>query len=503
MSKPQEIELKLLVPGLSADEALQRLRRAPSLRRRKATQTLLRNRYFDTPDLALQRERSALRLRQIGDADDSAWIQTYKTAGTSQGGLSQRGEWEQPVVRGELDPTALAATPWHHLDPDGSRFSSLRPCFDTECLRTTWQVRLRDGTQIEVALDAGSIRAGVRVEALLELELELHNGTHQALFTLAQELAQHLPLLPSDVSKAQRGYALAAGAVPSATKAQPVALPKHAAPEALAAPVLAEILDQFHRNLEGLLHHDAPELVHQARVAWRRWRSVTRLLRPWLPPVPDAAALRPLLQSLGQVRDLDVALHDTLPHWATAYLGDGTEAPLQSAQRLADWNQALQALAQAAAHERQAVRSALATPSVTAHLITLTTWLHALNATSPSSSQAATRKAWARRRLERWHQRMERLLHDAQAHPERLHDARLLAKRLRYSSEAIASTLPSNATQRARRWTQQASQWQVQIGQQRDLAQAAQLLQAVQAAPELVGFMRGVSAALAQPAIAR
>ncbi len=496
MSKPQEIELKLLVPGLSADEALQRLRRAPSLRRRKAQQTTLRNRYFDTPDLALQRERSALRVRQMGDEEASTWLQTFKTAGTSQGGLSQRGEWEHPVARGELDPTALAQTPWRDLDPDGSRFASLRPCFDTECLRTTWLVRLRDGTQIEVALDAGSIRAADRVEALLELELELHHGTPQALFALAQELAQHLPLLPSDVSKAQRGYALAAGAAPSATKAQPVALPKHTPPGALATPVLAEILGQFHRNLEGLLHHDDPELVHQARVAWRRWRSVTRLLRPWLPPVPDAAALRPLLQSLGRVRDLDVALHDTLPRWAPAYLGDGTEGDAPSQQRQIDWVEALQALAHAAAQERHAVRAALATPSVTAHLISLTFWLHTLADQTLGRDSGKAGKAWARRRLERWHQRVEHLLQDAQAHPTRLHDARLLAKRLRYSSEAIATTLPGADARRTRRWTQQASEWQLRIGQQRDLAQAAHLLHTVRAAPELVGFMRGVSAAL-------
>ncbi len=502
MSKPQEIELKLLVPGLSANEALQRLRRAPSLRRRKSNQTRLRNRYFDTPDLALQRERSALRLRQVGDAHDSPWIQTFKTAGTSQGGLSQRGEWEQPVARGELDAHALAQTPWRELDPDGSRFSSLRPCFDTECLRTTWQVRLRDGTQIEVALDAGAIRAGDRAETLLELELELQSGKPQALFALAQELAQHLPLLPSDVSKAQRGYALASGAVASATQAHPVSLPKHAAPGELALPVLAEILGQFHRNLEGLLHHDAPELVHQARVAWRRWRSVTRLLRPWLPALPGAAALHPLLQSLGRLRDIDVALHDTLPRWATAYLADEINAPPLPQQRETDWKQALQALAHLADQERQAVRRALATPSVTAHLITLTTWLHALNAPIPSEGQAPIGKGWAKRRLDRWHQRLERLLEDAHAHPDRLHEARLMAKRLRYSSEAIAGTLPDQDARRLRRWARQASQWQANIGQRRDLAQAARLLETVQAAPELVGFMRGVSVALAQQAVA-
>uniref|UniRef100_UPI000C323B46 CYTH and CHAD domain-containing protein n=1 Tax=Macromonas nakdongensis TaxID=1843082 RepID=UPI000C323B46 len=362
MPPPQEIELKLLVPGLTADDALQRLRRAPSLRRRPLQQQQLLNRYFDTPDLALQRQRCALRLRQVSAPSAAAadtggtWRQTLKTAGTSHGGLSQRGEWESPVPDGTLDPTALQGTAWDRLDPDGTIFPTLQPCFETHCLRSTWRVLQRHGVEIEVALDAGSIHAGGQTQPLLELELELISGPPSALFALAQALAQHLPLLPSDVSKAQRGYALAAQAPVTAVRAQPLPLKKGLSPLALATPVLAEILQQLFRNLEGLLLHDDPELVHQARVAWRRWRSVTRLLRPWLPPAPDTTALRPLLDQLGALRDLDVARHDTLPAWGQAYLNDPPGAPTSaaaSAARQASWDAACHAL-EHAAHQARA-----------------------------------------------------------------------------------------------------------------------------------------------------
>ncbi|NIC41962.1 CYTH and CHAD domain-containing protein [Aquabacterium sp. A08] len=512
MLTPQEIELKLLVPGLSPDEALQRLRRAPSLRRRRPQQQLLLNRYFDTPDLALQRQRCALRLRHIGtpgDAGPGSWVQTLKTAGTSHGGLSQRGEWESPVAQGRLDPAALHGTAWDALDPHGTLLATLQPRFETHCLRTTWRVRRRNGTDIEVALDAGSVRAGDRTTPLLELELELLSGPRAALFALAQELAQHLPLLPSDVSKAQRGHALASGAVHPVAKAQPVPLKKRLPPQALARPVLAEILQQFTRNLEGLLHRDEPELVHQARVAWRRWRSVTRLLRPWLPAAPDTTALRPLLDALGQLRDLDVARHDTLPAWATAYLSPPPGLPdtaHPARARQADWDAALHALTDAGHTARAQVRQRLATPGAGGALLALTAWLHGLGAPiDPAPATPTPHGDWATRRLARWHRRMEQLVAAAHTQPALLHDARLLAKRLRYASEAIAATLPAAEARRTRRWTRRASGWQLRIGQQRDLWQAAHLLghlpptsdaTAAPVSPELVGFFRGLAAAL-------
>lgn len=526
MPAPQEIELKLLVPGLSADTALQRLRRTPSLRRRTLQQQQLLNRYFDTPDQALQRQRCALRLRHVSAGTEpgplgtgtaptpehgshGAWRQTLKTAGTSQGGLSQRGEWENVVTSGVLDAAALQGTAWDQLDPSGSLFATLQPCFETHCLRTTWRVRQRNGADIEVALDAGTVQAGRRTEPLLELELELISGPPAALFTLAQELAQHLPLLPSDVSKAQRGYALAAQTPATAVRAQPVPLKKNLPPLALATPVLAEILQQLYRNLEGLLQHDDPELVHQARVAWRRWRSVTRLLRPWLPPLPDTSTLQPLLHQLSTLRDLDVARHDTLPAWAHGYLADNpgvpnasetkaaaTSAAATALTRQAHWSAVLDALNSAAQHARQQVRHTLATPGAGSAFLTLTAWLHALPAHAAIPT-AEPKKSWATQRLARWHRRMKQLVQAAHANPTLLHRARLLAKRLRYSSEAIASALPADAARRSRRWTRQASGWQLRIGQQRDLWQAIHLLEQLPGPTshaEVAAFLRGVAA---------
>ena len=198
-----ETELKL-----SLNEAdLPRLLTHPLLAKGASTQRLL-NTYFDTPDLALQQRRMAVRERLAGDR----WLLTVKTAGQSQNGLSRRQEWEGPTTPGALqfdrlvDDAALAAD-----------LMALRPAlhalFCTDFERQRWVVT-HAGAQIEVALDQGRIHVpGTALsETLLELELELLSGPEAALLALADVLRQtpqgDLTLTPSDTSKAQRGMAL-------------------------------------------------------------------------------------------------------------------------------------------------------------------------------------------------------------------------------------------------------------------------------------------------------
>jgi inorganic triphosphatase YgiF len=203
-----ETELKL---SLSAPE-LPRLLTHPLLAGAGSTQRLL-NTYFDTPDLALQQRRMAVRERLAGDQ----WLLTVKTAGQSQNGLSRRQEWEGPTTPGALqfdtlvDDAALAED-LMTLRPN------LRALFCTDFERQRWVISLA-GAQIEVALDQGRIHVpGTDLsEPLLELELELLSGPEEALMALADVLRQTplgpVMLVPSDASKAQRGMSLCARAI--------------------------------------------------------------------------------------------------------------------------------------------------------------------------------------------------------------------------------------------------------------------------------------------------
>lgn len=198
-----ETELKL---GLSAAD-LPRLLAHPLLTQAGDTQRLL-NTYFDTPELALQQRRMAVRERLAGDQ----WLLTVKTAGHSQNGLSRRQEWEGPTTPGALqfdtlvDDAALAQD-LMTLRPD------LRALFCTDFERQRWVIS-HDGARIEVAIDQGRIHVpGTDLsEPLLELELELLSGPEEALMALADVLRQTpqgpVTLAPSDASKAQRGMAL-------------------------------------------------------------------------------------------------------------------------------------------------------------------------------------------------------------------------------------------------------------------------------------------------------
>ena len=198
-----ETELKL-----SLNEAdLPRLLTHPLLVQDAGTQRLL-NTYFDTPDLALQQRRMAVRERLAGEQ----WLLTVKTAGRSENGLSRRQEWEGPTTPGALqfdtlvDDAALA-TDLMALRP------ALRALFCTDFERQRWVIA-HAGAQIEVALDQGCIHVpGTDLsEPLLELELELLSGPESALMALADVLRQTpqglAALTPSDASKAQRGMAL-------------------------------------------------------------------------------------------------------------------------------------------------------------------------------------------------------------------------------------------------------------------------------------------------------
>lgn len=497
-----EVELKLALPTADPAGLARRLARLPVLARRKSTHQLLHNVYFDTPAQVLRRQSVALRLRRLGSDVKPQWLQTLKIGGRGDSALSRRGEWEVPVPGDALARTALKATPWSRIDPDGAVFEALVPCFETHFERTRWTVRRRDGSVVEVALDLGHIAAGDRRAPLCELELELLAGQPAALFDLARQIASTIAVLPASQSKSERGYALAQGAPDAAIKARPPKLKSDLSLAAAAARVLREMFSQFSGNLNALCRSDDPEVVHQARVGWRRLRSALRLFKPVLlaDTLPSLQALQPLLGFLGQLRDLDVAGTDTLPPLAAAYVAADT-------RRAEQWQVMAQAVLNAATLQRKSVRYALQAPEVGAALLAMTQWLEALSAPvgtgdGPTGAAAgATNEAeeplrrWSRRRMARLNRQLKAAAR-AIDNPNHQHQVRILAKRLRYGVEALRSLLPKRL---AKRWYRHAVRLQLALGAQRDLIQAGTLVAKLEADRELVEFLRGVGIGRAWP----
>ena len=203
----QEIELKLRLnprdlPLLEQVLAQTAITAQPTLQ--------FLNRYFDTPSMGLSQGGAALRIRQQNqDGNDAHIIQTLKTRGTSVGGLHQRMEWDWPITQLALNLDLIQnSEAQDHLSPtlDLTTISAL---FTTDFQRKMWLCQLGESA-IEVVLDQGQVATGEHSVDLLELELELISGDAEQLFQLAHTIAQHCPVLMSDISKAERGYALLA-----------------------------------------------------------------------------------------------------------------------------------------------------------------------------------------------------------------------------------------------------------------------------------------------------
>lgn len=486
-----EIELKLALPSADTAGLARSLAQIPALAHCKSVHQQLHNVYYDTAQQSLHQQRVALRLRRVSGQAADQWLQTLKIGGHSDSALSQRGEWETAVSRSQLDADALATTPWSTLDPNGTLFSTLVPCFTTHFDRTIWTVHQRDGSAVEVALDIGHILVADKTTPLCELELELLTGEPSALFDLAAQIASAVPTLPLGISKAGRGYALARNTLHAPHQAKPPALAADAPVPEAALRVLREAFSHFTSNLNGVLHADDAELVHQARVGWRRFKTSLKLFQKMTATRAPAEllGLRTLLDALGALRDLEVAAQETLPMLANAYTNS-------KPARQAHWRAMEQALTHAADQQRGAVQRALCDTQVGVALLAVTRWLEidlaqlATESATESATDSETKlQDWARQQTRHWHDQLKKAL--AQAHDaESMHRARILAKRLRYGIEALRPLLPKR---RAKHWHLQANRLQADIGSARDVQQALAIATRLKLAPSLLDFLRGVA----------
>ena len=438
---PLEIELKLALPPLQAEAFLKRMAR----RRVTPLQQVLVTRYFDTPDLDLSAQGVALRVRRAG----RHWLQTLKTEGERQGGLSRRVEFETPVARGALDWTrfpaeALACVPvaWRE---------QVVPVFETRFQRTAWLLKGKGDAQIEVALDVGEVRSGERSQPLCEIELELKAGQPDALFALALEWAGAFDCLPLDISKAERGVRLAKGMDAAPLKSVSLVLTPGMTVEAGFAAICQACLAQFQANLPGVLASDDIEYLHQARVSIRRLRAALRLFRR-VCTLPDElmSSLRALMAALGPARDWDVLCTEVLPG-ITPYYPDQ-----------AGWGHGAEALEAQRLRVRAAMRAALAQARPGAWLLAMQRWLlqhgwalDPAGGTVPEAqrfAQLSPLDQWAGRALERGHRPVVRGARDfAALQPLERHALRIAIKRQRYAAEFFQGLFAAGANRSKRR----------------------------------------------------
>jgi inorganic triphosphatase YgiF len=320
----KETEIKLRV----SRETLAALRDHPLLKKRNKSgweRLELFNQYFDTPERDLANAKVALRLRRDGDAI----IQTLKTRGQSVAGLSERNEYNWDLLKAKLDLKKLDGECWPEELAELDK-KTIKPAFTTDFVRERAEIAWGRGKAkvvIEAALDLGRVIAGKQEEEICELELELREGEPAALLELAAELAATLPLMPCDISKAERGYRL------FDANSYSLSLP---APE-----LTAEMpLDDAFGALAWHLLASSQRLAEQYR-----FNGHWRLLQDWVALLSE---LRALVGSLGQAaprtstHELRASLDALLEDWRPLVQAGQddpdvrTEAPAQFIEELTD-----------------------------------------------------------------------------------------------------------------------------------------------------------------------
>jgi len=223
----QEIELKFIVEP-DGVETLRAQLNALSAEHIPAAQLL--NIYYETADNWLRRHDMGLRIR----GHNNRYEMTMKIAGKVVGGLHSRPEYNIDLEKAELALEKLPAEVWPEGTLPPELASHVNPLFSTDFYREKWLVN-HNQSRIELALDLGDVKAGDHQEPICELELELLHGQVDDILEVAEQLISAGILRQGSLSKAARGYHLAAGNAARAIKKTDFKAPDNATIEAALA----------------------------------------------------------------------------------------------------------------------------------------------------------------------------------------------------------------------------------------------------------------------------
>jgi CHAD domain-containing protein len=278
---------------------------------------------------------------------------------------------------------------------------------------------------------------------IAEVELELLEGSPEALYALALELDALTPLRLETRSKSARGYALAAGAPPAWHKAEPPALDGEATVDQAIQAILRNCLQQWCANEAAALDGSDPEGVHQMRVALRRLRSAFSLFGRLIDPGQRAwlsGQAKTVLSGLGPARDWDVFLSELLAPVSAARPDDANIAWLAAAAQAARANGQAQA------------RATIEARTYTQYLLQLGRWIEACGWRAQAGERGAD---WRQRPIvefaahllgKRQRKALKLGRQFAQLSAEERHQVRIALKKLRYATEFFQALYPKKHT---------------------------------------------------------
>jgi inorganic triphosphatase YgiF len=487
-----ECEIKLAIDAASAG----RIKKLPALRTHALSKPEERehvDRYFDSAGFDLWRHGFALRVRSSGGRH----LQTLKGGGSALAGLHRRIELEAEIG-GEAPDLDLFARQLREAVPqlaDGA-LPLLEEVFANHSKRSSWVLELPEGAQVECALDVGELKRGDKAVPVRELELEMKQGDPARLYELARQVHEAQPVRIENVSKAERGYALAGVAAPDAVKAAPVKLARKASlGEALGA-ILANCLQQMQANERGVLAGEV-EGLHQMRVGLRRLRAALDMVSSMV-QLPEQAVLdiEWLAGELGEARNWDVFIESVLPGLPVS------EANVPALERIAV------AAREEAERHRNKVKSAVGSARYTTLMLALGAWIAGegwRQAGLPSETLMQKVRKAAPQLVQHAAARVRKRARGFDLHrPECLHKVRIAAKKERYAHEFFAALAHGK---KASRRHELLAAMQDELGTLNDSFVArelvAQLRERVPQEVLLLGFIDGVLAERAARALPR
>ena len=308
----EEIELKLALPAEQMDR-LRRLGLIRSLSVGRASRKTLVSTYFDTPEFALRDAGMALRVRDLGDRK----LQTLKAPvqGAIKSGLQHVAEYEAEVAHSRPEIAKLEEPVLRQWIEDQGLPQQIGPVFTTRMDRTVLPLRYID-SDIEMALDQGSIEGAGKERRLSEVELELKSGRSTRLYELALMLIQEgFDCRLETLSKAARGYGLYEREDIQPKRSGAFDLPAGIRVKAAFPALVRSCYEHLRANEAAVIKGDDPSGIHQMRVATRRLRAILSLFKALLNESVLRhlkEELRWLQQQLGPARDWDVFLEETL-----------------------------------------------------------------------------------------------------------------------------------------------------------------------------------------------
>src|SRR5579859_6668282 len=296
-----EVEAKFAITGDMSPKILDDLDIRPYTLRATGSEEHI-DTLLDTPDRRITGQKYGLRIRTA----NSTLTLTLKGPNSGEGAVHVRQEWEAPLT----PPLRLDPESWP--EPIASKVAALvsaetlTPLFHVTVERQLWAVRRGNRVIGELALDTGAILAAGRRENIHELELELKGSGAQAdLDALCDRLTTQLPLTPEKRSKLERGLALLLHARWTLDGYTPL--------DALARHYVRQKLLAMRKSERRVMKEGDPDSIHDMRVATRRIRSALLEMEGM-----DAfqtreihtlrKRLRGVARSLGAVRDLDIIL---------------------------------------------------------------------------------------------------------------------------------------------------------------------------------------------------